>query len=132
MGTEIMNRESQSAMRRVGPRGVRLVLVSSGVVFMALMGAWAVSTVIAMYQSGHPLRGAFLAMAALLLLLLTLRVIALNWRAVGRLAEQPSALPDGSDQTGIWGVGGPSMREPGTTGAWPVRNVDRRYENRDD
>ena len=127
-----MSKESHSATGSVGPRGVRLALVSSGLVFMVLLGAWAVIETVATYQQGHPLRSALLAMAALLLLLLTWRVIAMNWRALDTSEQSTSAPPDGSDQTGIWGVGGPSMREPGSTGVWPARNVDRRYEDRDD
>ena len=132
MGTHIMSYKSPSAVRRFGPRGVRLTLLTSGVVFMAVICAWAVVAIIATWQAGHPLRGALLAMAALLLLLLTLRVMTMNWRAARDSAELTIAPADGSDQTGIWGVGGPSMREPGSTGGWAVRNVDRRYENRDD
>ena len=132
MGTEIMSKESHSASGIVGPRGVRLALVSSGLLFMVLLGAWAAIETAAMYQQGHPVRSALLAMVALLLLLLTWRVIGMNWRAMDTLQQPPGAPPDGSDQTGIWGVGGPSMREPGSTGVWPARNVDRRYEDRDD
>lgn len=127
-----MTKESQSAIRTVGPRGVRLALLSSGVVFMALLGGWAMVGIIAVFEAGHPLRSLFLAMVAILLLSLTVRVIAMNWRAMHEPAGQPIAPPDGNDQTGIWGVGGPSMREPGSTGGWQVRNFDRRYENRDD
>jgi hypothetical protein len=127
-----MSESSNSATRRTGPRGVRLALAGSAVVFVGLLGAWAVMGIIAVFEAGHPLRGAFLALAALLLLLLSMRVISMNWRAVDDSAERPSAPSDGGDQTGIWGVGGPSMREPGSTGGWRVRNFDRRYENRDD
>ena len=123
-----MSKESHS----VSPRGVRLALVSSGLVFMVVLGAWSVMGIIALFQQGNPLRAALLAAAALLLLLLSMRVIALNWRAVDPLAERPSVPADGSDQTGNWGVGGPSMREPGSTGVWPTRDVDRRYEDGDD
>jgi hypothetical protein len=127
-----MIKESHSASRSVGPRGLRLVLVSSGLVFVGVVGALLVMGIVALFEQGHPLRAAFLAMATVLLLLLCMRVIALNWRAVDALAERPNAPPDGTDQTGNWGVGGPSMREPGSTGVWPARNVDRRYEERDD
>ena len=127
-----MSKESYSASLSGGPRGVRLALLSSGLVFMAVLAAWSVMRIIALYQQGNPLRAALLAMAALLLLLLSMRVIALNWRAMDPMAERPGAPTDGSDQTGNWGVGGPSMREPGSTGAWPVRDVDRRYEDGDD
>ena len=127
-----MSNEFHTAARHLGPRGVRLALVSSGVLFLILLGTWAVIAIVAAWQGGHPLRGTILAVAALLLLLLTLRIIAMNWRAMDSQAERPIAPSDGSDQTGIWGVGGPSMREPGSTGAWSVRNFDRRYEERDD
>ncbi len=126
-----MSTETRSATRSGGPRGARLALVSSGLVFIALLGAWSVMGIIAMFGQGHPLRAAFLAMALVLLLLLSMRIIALNWRAVDTAAERAGAPPDGNDQTGNWGVGGPSMREPGSTGVWPARNVDRRYEDRD-
>jgi hypothetical protein len=99
---------------------------------MAVLAAWSVRGVSAMYQQGHPLRAACLAAAALLLLVLSMRVISLNWRAMDPLAERLSAPPDGTDPTGNWGVGGPSRREPGSTGAWPTRNFDRRYEEGDD
>jgi uncharacterized membrane protein YcjF (UPF0283 family) len=127
-----MSEESHSASRNGRPRGVRLALLSSGLVFMAVLGAWSVMGIIALFQQGHALRAALLSVVALLLLLLSVRVIALNWRAVDPIAERPSVPPDGNDQTGNWGVGGPSMREPGSTGVWPARHVDRRYQEQDD
>lgn len=117
---------------RFGSRGARLALLTSGVAFMALIGIWAVIAVIAAWQAGHILRGVFLGLAALLLLLLSLRIMTVNWRATSAPAPRPLLPADGSEQTGIWGVGGPSMREPGSTGDWPLRSVDRRYENRED
>ncbi len=132
MGTESMSKESRTATGTGGPRGVRLALVSSGVSFMALLGIWAVIEVVPMMERGHTLGGVLLALAALLLLLLAGRVIAINWRAIDASSRPPGAPPDGNDQTGIWGVGGPSMREPGSTGVWTARNVDRRYEESED
>ncbi|MFO1401380.1 MAG: hypothetical protein U1F06_09535 [Steroidobacteraceae bacterium] len=37
---------------------------------------------------------------------------------VGGRPAQPGVVraPDGVEDTGIWGVGGPAMREPGSTG----------------
>ncbi len=127
-----MSKESRSASRLVGPRGVHLILVSCGLVGLAVLGALSVMGISALFNQGHPLRAAFLAMAPLLLLLLGARLIGLYWRPADPNAERPSAPPDGTDQTGNWGVGGPSMREPGSTGVWPARRVDRRYEERDD
>jgi uncharacterized membrane protein YcjF (UPF0283 family) len=111
---------------------VRLVLLSSGLVFMAALGTWSVMGIVSQYQQGNPWRAAALATAALLLLLLSLRLIFLNWRAMDPMAVRPIAPADAIDQTGNWGVGGPSMREPGSTGAWSTREVDRRYEEGND
>ena len=127
-----MAKHSPWAAERIGVRGAHLALIASGVAFMALLGAWAAVEVAAAWRAGHAVKGALLGSAALLLLLLSLRIVTVNWRATRAAADPPAVLPDGSDQTGNWGVGGPSMREPGSTGAWPVRKVDRRYENRDD
>lgn len=113
-------------------RAVRLAWLAFAVAIMALIGAWAAVKVAAMMQAGHPLRGAALAIGTMLLMLLGLLVAAAQWRGTSRSGEPPILPPDGSDQTGIWGVGGPSMREPGSTGSWPARQVDRRYGNLQD
>jgi hypothetical protein len=113
-------------------RAVRLAWLAFAVAIMALIGAWAAVKVAAMMQAGHPLRGAALAIGTLLLMLLGLLVAAAQWRGISRSGEPPILPSDGSDQTGIWGVGGPSMREPGSTGSWPARRVDRRYGNSQD
>ena len=111
---------------------MRLAWLAFAVAIMALFGAWAAVGVAAMMQSGHPLRGAVLAMGTMFLMLLGLMAAAAQWRGTPGSGERPSLPPDGSDQTGIWGVGGPSMREPGNTGNWPTPRVDRRYENPQD
>lgn len=126
-----MEKISHLASRTFGPRGVRLIMVSFGLVCLAALGAWSVMGIMALFAQGHPLRAAFLAMAPLLLVLLGARIIAMNWQPADPGAGRPAASPDGNDQTGNWGVGGPSMREPGSTGVWPARRVDRRYEDRD-
>jgi len=126
-----MEKISHLAARKVGPRGVRLIMVSLGLLFMALLGAWSMMGIMALFNAGHPLRAAFLAMAPLLLVLLAARIIALNWQPAEPDAGRSAVSPEGTDQTGNWGVGGPSMREPGSTGVWPTRSVDRRYDERD-
>ena len=127
-----MNSESAWVIERFGPRGARLALTTSGVVFMALIGWWAKVEVMAAWRAGHALRGVSAGVIALLLLALSLRIMIVNWRATRAAEDRPVVLPDGNDQTGVWCVGGPSMREPGSTGAWPMRGVDRRYDNERD
>lgn len=124
-----MTDEFRSATDAGNQRGVRLALVSSAAVFILMLAILAAIQIVAMLEQGRTLNGLLLALAALLVLFFAGRVVAMNWHALHRAAQPPGIVPDGSDQTGIWGVGGPSMREPGSTGVWPARRVDRRYED---
>ena len=132
MGSFVMNTESHWVIERFGPRGARLVLITSATIFIALICGWAGVEMTAAWQAHHELRSAIIGAVALLLIFLSLRIMAVNWRATRDADNQPMVLPDGNDQSGVWGVGGPSMREPGSTGAWPMRVVDRRYDNKND
>jgi hypothetical protein len=128
-----MSNEFPWIIERFGPRGARLALVSTGVLFMTLIAGWSWIAIGAALAVGHGGRAAAVAAVALGLVALSLRIMRLNWLATRAAEEQPVTLPDGNDQSGVWGVGGPSMREPGSTGAFQInRVVDRRYEREDD
>jgi hypothetical protein len=114
------------------PSRSRVLWLVPVVALMALVAAWAVVLVAEFMQSGHPLRALLLAGITLMFLVLGLVAAAPLWRGAAKLRRRPVITPDAGDPTGIWGVGGPSMREPGNTGNWPTRGVDRRYENRQD
>ena len=126
-----MSTELTWVLHRFGSRGARLALLGSGAVFMLLLGGWSAYAITAALRAGLALRGILIGLGTLLLLLAALRVMSLNWW-VTRAPAGPTAPPDGNEQTGIWGVGGPSMREPGSTGAYRIPVADRRYENRDE
>jgi hypothetical protein len=127
-----MIRKSSGAGTGSSRRALRLVWLALTVAIMALFGAWAAIGVSAMMQTGHPLRAAALAIGTLFLMLLGLLAAAAQWRGAGGSDGRPIVPPDAGEPTGIWGVGGPSMREPGSTGGWSTRRVDRRYENPED
>jgi hypothetical protein len=118
-------------LQHFGSRGAGLALIGSGAFFMLLLAAWSAYEITAALRAGLALRGILIGLGGLLLLLVALRVMRLNWW-VTRAPAAPMAPPDGNDQTGVWGVGGPSMREPGNTGAYRVYTADRRHENHDD
>ena len=122
--------QSRSISRSAKPRGVRLVMAGLGVLVMAVLAAWSLVGIVPMFQQGHTLLATFLAIVMMVFLSVSISVFVICWRATDASAERPIVTAD-SDQTGIWGVGGPSMREPGSTGVWPARRVDRRYEDRD-
>lgn len=121
--------ESPWVVERFGQRWARLALFCIGAVFVALIGIWAAASVAAAWRGGHALRGLVEGAIAALLVVLALRIMAVNWRATRPRGDDPVATADSADQSGVWGVGGPSMREPGSTGAWPMRGIDRRYED---
>ena len=127
MGLPVMISESPWVIERFGVRGARAALVTSGVLFIALLGIWAGIEIRAAWHAGHVLKGVLLGLVALLLLSLSLRILAVNWRATRPGEEPPVLSPDGNEQTGVWGVGGPSMREPGSTGVF----LSRRSTDRD-
>ena len=121
--------ESPWVVERFGQRWARLALICIGVVFVALICIWAAANVVAAWRGGHTLRALADGAIAALLVTLSLRIMTVNWRATRPSGDSPIATADSADQSGVWGVGGPSMREPGSTGAWPMRGIDRRYED---
>ena len=120
-----MASESPWVLERFGARWARVALLVIGILFIGLICSWAALGVTAAWRTGHELKALVDAAIALLLVLLSLRIMAVNWRATRHPPEAPALLPDSNEQTGIWGVGGPSMREPGQTGVFPPRRPDR-------
>jgi hypothetical protein len=122
-----MTSESPWVLERFGSRGARLALIVVGVLFIVLICGWAAYSVAGAWRAGHSLKALADGAIALLLVLLSLRIMAVNWRATRAQESQPAVLPDGNEQTGIWGVGGPSMREPGSTGVFLSRRSTDRH-----
>lgn len=121
--------ESPWVVERFGQRWARLALICTGAVFVALIVIWAAVNVSAAWRGGHALRGLVDGAVAALLVTLSVRIMVVNWRATRPSGDGPVVVADSADQSGVWGVGGPSMREPGSTGAWPMRDINRRYED---
>ena len=126
-----MSTEPPRILQLFGARGARVALIGSAAVFLVLLAAWSAHEILAAVRAGLALRGILIGLGSLLLLLVALRVMSLNWW-VTRPSDTPLTPPDPNEQTGNWGVGGPSMREPGTTGVYRVPIADQRYENRDE
>jgi len=117
-------------MERLGRRGVRLLVLASGMLFMVLVAGWTIVRIMTLVRSDLGLRATLLGLALLLVFAAWLRVMSLNWSALrddDSADDAPVTPADADEGTGIWGVGGPAMREPGSTGTWPRRIVDRRY-----
>jgi hypothetical protein len=100
-------------IERSGPRRARQVLVLATLLYLAMMIAAAALLV----SQGPPwerrLRTGLIGILALIALWLWVRFLRVQWSRLRVVTEGPG--PE-SEDTGIWGVGGPGMRTPGTTG----------------
>lgn len=95
------------------PRSRLIALTSALLYFVLIVGGGALIAFDSL-QSGRWLRAMIVIGLALLASVIWLRMVAINRRGVRHDAEPPPAVPP--EETGVWGVGGPAMREPGSTG----------------
>lgn len=130
-----MTMDANEFAGRWARRSIQLLVLASGMLFMVLVTGWTVVKILALSRSGYGLRAALLSAALLVVFLVWLQVMSLNWQAARDSEsagdsdrDEPFTPPDADEGTGIWGVGGPAMREPGNTGTWPRRVIDRRYD----
>jgi hypothetical protein len=129
MGITLVSEDSHGLIERYGPRSVQLLVLVSGVLFIVLVAAWAIVQLLGAVHSGHRWRALWVGVGAAVVFIVWLRVMAVNWRVALAPDLDPPTLPADADEgSGVWGVGGPAMREPGNTGTWPRRIVDRRYD----
>ena len=100
-------------IERWGPRRARLALVLATALYVAMM----IAAAGLLLAQGPPwerkLRAGLIGILALIALWLWVRILRAQW---GRLRVVTQGSGQEGDDTGIWGVGGPGMRTPGTTG----------------
>lgn len=122
------NRGWSGQLERWGPRRARQALVFASVLYVAIvLGIAAV-----LLSQGLPwerrLRAGLIGALALIALGLWLRLLRTQWaryRVAGGTGHE-------SEDTGIWGVGGPGMRTPGTTGLSRIVRDRRRPPDGDE
>jgi hypothetical protein len=100
-------------IEQVGARRARQALVGATVLYVALL----IAAAALLLRQGEPwerwLRTGLIGLLALIALWLWVRVLRIQWARLRVQGADPGAA---SEDTGIWGVGGPGMRTPGTTG----------------
>jgi len=93
-----------------GPRRARQLLVAATLLYVVLL----IAAAALLLRQGQPwVRAGLIGVLALIALWLWARVLRIQWARLRVQSPDPSAA---SEDTGIWGVGGPGMRTPGTTG----------------
>jgi hypothetical protein len=103
---------------RFGPRGAKLAIVVSGLLYFVLIVGGATLILVDGWQTGRAIRSLVIGGLAMIALVLWIRIVLANWRAINSRSEEVEVprLTNNNEDTGIWGVGGPAMREPGSTG----------------
>jgi hypothetical protein len=112
------NRKTLWIVDRFGPRGAKLAVVVSGLLYCLLIVGGGALIIVDGWKSGRALTALAIAGLMVLALVIWLRSMLTNWRAINAQTEQLelSQLANTNEDTGVWGVGGPAMREPGSTG----------------
>jgi hypothetical protein len=100
-------------IERWGPHRARQALVLATVLYLTMM----VAAAALLLRQGEPwerkLRAGLIGVLGLIALWLWVRVLRIQW---ARLRVETQGSGADSEDTGIWGVGVPGMRTPGTTG----------------
>jgi len=116
----------QRLVERWGPRRARQALVLATLLYVALT----VGVALLLLGRGLPwerqLRSTLIGILALIALWLWIRMLRTQW---ARLRVVPGGAEKGLDDSGIWGVGGPGMRTPGSTGISRILPDRRRAED---
>jgi hypothetical protein len=120
----------QRWLERSGPRRARQALILATALYLALMVVAATLLLRLGETWERKLRAGLIALLVLIALWLWIRLLRIQWARLR--VETPGAEPENED-TGIWGVGGPGMRTPGTTGLTrivPRRRAQDRVQDR--
>ncbi|MFI4868699.1 MAG: hypothetical protein ACHQDD_05030 [Steroidobacterales bacterium] len=131
-----MNRRStdrnprwQRLIERWGPRRARQALVLATLLYVALT----VSIALLLLSRGLPwerqLRTGLIGLLALIALWPWVRMLRTQW---ARLRVVTGGAEKSLDDTGVWGVGGPGMRTPGSTGVSRILPERRRAQDAPD
>ena len=110
-------------LERWGPRRARQALVLATALYVLIVLAVAALLLSQGVPWERRLRAALISVLALVALWLWLRILRRQW---ARLRVVSGSATAESDDSGIWGVGGPGMRTPGTTGLTRIVRDRRR------
>ena len=98
---------------RMGPTRGRQLLLLLAIVSLLVIVAVSGWLVLDGLQHERKLQALGIGVLAVMAVLLWLRVVRARWLM---LQVQTYAPASASEETGVWGVGGPGMRNPGATG----------------
>jgi len=101
-----------------GAAGARRAWILIGVLYVALVAGSGVLILTRAVAEERWFRSSLIIVVTLVSLILWLRIWVINWRFL-----QMDWPPIRTEETGVWGVGGPGIRQPGATGVFPRAKV---------
>jgi hypothetical protein len=104
-------------IERRGPRRARQALIIATALYLSIMIAAAALLLRQGDAWERKLRIGLVALLALIALWLWMRLLRSQW---GLLRVETPGAESESEDSGVWGVGGPGMRVPGNTGLTPI------------
>jgi hypothetical protein len=110
-----MKTPDQGLTERLGPRRAKQALLVLAVLSLLIIVGAGVVLVLDALRDERRLQAAAIAVLAVMAILLWLRIVRNRWLS---LQIQTLSPPAASEETGVWGVGGPGMRTPGATGIY--------------
>jgi hypothetical protein len=116
---------------RWGPRRARQILLLLALLSLLIIVGTGGLLVFDALRSQRMMQAAGIGVLAIMAVLLWLRIVRNRWMS---LQVQTFASSPSSEETGVWGVGGPGMRTPGATGLYgtlPGDSSDRRSRKDD-
>ena len=119
-----MNTPHQGLAERRGPRRAKQALLVLALLSLLIIVSAGLVLVLDALRDERRLQAAAIAVLAIMAILLWLRIVRNRWLS---LQIQTLSPPASSEETGVWGVGGPGMRTPGATGIYgpiPGRRFD--------
>jgi hypothetical protein len=120
-----MSTPNQGFAERWGPQRARRVLLVLAILSLLIIVAVSALLVLDGLRHERKLQAIGTAVLALMAIVLWLRVVRTRWLS---LQVQTFAPPYPTEETGVWGVGGPGMRTPGATGIYtaiPRNDIDK-------
>jgi hypothetical protein len=99
----------------MGPQRGRQVLLVLAILSLLAIVAVGALLVLDGLRHERKLQAMGIGLLAIMAIVLWLRVVRARWLS---LQIETYVPPSASEETGIWGVGGPGMRTPGSTGIY--------------
>jgi hypothetical protein len=115
---------------RMGPQRGRQLLLVLAILSLLLIVAVSALLVLDGLRHERKLQALGIGLLGVMAIVLWLRVVHGRWLS---LQVQTYVPPSASEETGVWGVGGPGMRTPGATGiytALPGGGIDQNPSDR--